>query len=228
MSGDQSTMENVVIKQLLNAWAAALLFHEICQIDYRCFYYRCMKCRYLSPMPNFITMLITSFYKLGRKMNFYHFVWVKFTLLLQEGRTKILRLSFTIKLLRLRFLYDGIFTEKVIKIIIVQDKHFTYNVILRRVRATIVAVEKQYHIFRVCVCSLSYPACNVRAQHCHLWFFCLYNIFLHYLIKGTIFRKKLIEHKMCVLIFSITFVWNISHYKKNWARYGQKYILVFM
>jgi hypothetical protein len=34
MSGDQSTRENV-IKQLLNAWTA-LLFHEICQIDYQC------------------------------------------------------------------------------------------------------------------------------------------------------------------------------------------------
>jgi hypothetical protein len=27
---------------------------------------------------------------------------------------------------------------------------------------------------------------------------------------------------MCVLIFCTTFVWNISHYEKNWARYDQK------
>ena len=33
------------------------------------------------------------------------------------------------------------------------------------------------------------------------------------------FRKKAIEHKMCVFIFSTTFVWNISHSKKNLARY---------
>ena len=42
------------------------------------------------------------------------------------------------------------------------------------------------------------------------------------------FRNNVIGHKMCVLIFSTTFVWNISHSKKNWARYDQKCISVFM
>jgi hypothetical protein len=27
---------------------------------------------------------------------------------------------------------------------------------------------------------------------------------------------------MCVLIFSTTFVWNISYSKKNWAKYDKK------
>ena len=33
------------------------------------------------------------------------------------------------------------------------------------------------------------------------------------------FRKKVIEHKVCVLIFSTTFIYNISYSKKNSARY---------
>jgi len=36
----------------------------------------------------------------------------------------------------------------------------------------------------------------------------------------------LIEHKMFVVNFSITFVWNISHSKKNSARYYHKYTQV--
>jgi hypothetical protein len=34
--------------------------------------------------------------------------------------------------------------------------------------------------------------------YCHLWPVWLYHIFPHYLINGTIFWKKVIEHKMCV------------------------------
>jgi len=39
----------------------------------------------------------------------------------------------------------------------------------------------------------------------------------------ALYSKKVIERKMCGLIFSTTFIWNIPHSKKNWARYGQKW-----
>ena len=93
--------------------------------------------------------------------------------------------------------------------------------IFKRVRATAVTVENQLvlHTSRVCVCSLTYLVWNVHAPYCHLWSAPLYNIFPHYLINGMIFgEKKVIEHKMCVLIFCTTFIWKISHSKKNWAR----------
>jgi len=40
--------------------------------------------------------------------------------------------------------------------------------------------------------------------------------------KRQDFRKKVIEHKMCVLIFSTTFVRNISHSKNNSAKYYKR------
>jgi hypothetical protein len=42
-------------------------------------------------------------------------------------------------------------------------------------------------------------------------------IFLQIITKRQDFREKNVtEHKMCVLIFSTVFVWNISLSKKNW------------
>jgi hypothetical protein len=40
--------------------------------------------------------------------------------------------------------------------------------------------------------------------------------------KRRDFRKEVTEHKIRVLIFSTTFVWNISRSKKNWARYDHR------
>jgi hypothetical protein len=67
-----------------------------------------------------------------------------------------------------------------------------YNVTLRRIRATIVAAEKQYvsHFPNTCVCSLRYPACNAHAPYCHLWPLRLYYIAPHYFINGTFFEKS--------------------------------------
>jgi hypothetical protein len=74
------------------------------------------------------------------------------------------------------------------------------------------------------VSSLTYPACNEHAP-CYIAICSpapLYNIFPHYLINGTIFGKKKekkekkgTEHKMSVLIFSTTFVRDISRSKQN-------------
>jgi len=36
------------------------------------------------------------------------------------------------------------------------------------------------------------------------------------------FQENVTENKMFVLIFSTTFVWNISHSKKKWQRYDKK------
>jgi hypothetical protein len=85
-----------------------------------------------------------------------------------------------------------------------QDRQCTYNVTMRRVRATIVAVEKQWvlHNLSVCICTFRYPACNVHAPYCHLWPALLHNVFPHYLIKDMIFGKKLLNTK-CVIWFTL-------------------------
>jgi hypothetical protein len=89
----------------------------------------------------------------------------------------------------------------------------------------------RYHCYSGKAISIVYPECvfvALFAQHamrmhvlyCHLWPVRLYNIFARYLTNGTIFGKEVIEHKMCVLIFFTNFVRNISHSKKNSARYN--------
>jgi len=106
----------------------------------------------------------------------------------------------------------------------VKNTQCTYHVILESVHVTIVAVEAA--IFWECVCSLWYPECNGHVPFCHLLPAWLCIVFLHYLINGTIFVHKVIEHKMRDLIFSTTSVRKISHSKKKWVRYYQKCILV--
>jgi len=50
------------------------------------------------------------------------------------------------------------------------DEHCTYNVTMRRVRATAVAVDKQWLLLNlsVCICSLGYPGCNAHTPYCHV------------------------------------------------------------
>jgi hypothetical protein len=54
-------------------------------------------------------------------------------------------------------------------------------------------------------------------------------VFLHIISQTARFsKKKVTEHKMCVLIFCTTFVWNILHSNKNWARCNKKCASVCM
>ena len=62
-----------------------------------------------------------------------------------------------------------------------QGRQFTYNVIMRHVRATIVEVETQLilHFLRVCVRSLRYLVWNAHPPSCYMWPGCVYHIFLY-------------------------------------------------
>jgi hypothetical protein len=110
-----------------------------------------------------------------------------------------------------------------------QPVECTYNITCRRCRATIVAVESnKCYIFWVCVYSLRYLLSKAHM----LWLSPLACPTLHF---STLSRErhdfrgeKIIEHKMCVLIFATTFVWNVSHSRKNWAIYGKKCVSVFL
>ena len=111
------------------------------------------------------------------------------------------------------------------------DRPCTYNVTLRRVRVTIVAVEKnrnKYYIFWVCVFSLSYPPCQAHGPHYTVIRGLTGSTIFLSTLRDMIFGKKVTEYKSCVLIFSTTFISNISCSKKNSSRYYHKCTQVFM
>jgi hypothetical protein len=80
---------------------------------------------------------------------------------------------------------------------------------------------KENYIFWVCVCRLRYLVCNAHAPYCNLWPARLRNIFPPYPTNGTIFGK-VVERKMRILIFAITYTWNIFHSQKNSTRYDHR------
>ena len=91
-----------------------------------------------------------------------------------------------------------------------QGRQCRYNVMLKPyVQPLLQYKDSKHYTTWVCICSLRNSACNVHAPYCHLWPAPLYKIFLHYLANGKIFKKKNIEHYVCVLIFSTTFIENI-------------------
>jgi len=92
-----------------------------------------------------------------------------------------------------------------------QDGQCTYNMTLRWVGVTIVAVGKQQglNVINACLYScFSYLECKLHLfctkLYCHLWPVWLYLIFTlsH---KGPNFQTSFFEHRICVLIFSTTF-----------------------
>ena len=101
-----------------------------------------------------------------------------------------------------------------------------------------VSVNNEVHSLNQCCCgktvSFTYSECVCVAsliQHA----LCMHHILssvaclvLPYFLTLSHFQKKVIDYKMCALIFSTTFVWNNSHTKQKSARYYQKCAYVFM
>jgi hypothetical protein len=64
-------------------------------------------------------------------------------------------------------------------------------------------------------CRLTYPTCKAP-PYCHLLPLWLH-LFSALFRERQNYRKGVAGRKICILIFSITFIWNISHSKKNLA-----------
>jgi hypothetical protein len=82
-----------------------------------------------------------------------------------------------------------------------------YNLTQRHVRVTIVAAEKQEVLHILCVCFCVCVALGI--QHAmrmrHIVVYSALQYFSTYLINVTIFAKKNLLNRKCVLIFSTNF-----------------------
>ena len=129
-----------------------------------------------------------------------------------------------------------------------QDKQCTYNRNMEAVSRNRCCSEKAKSIhISLCVCaciggwvnawvfgvSVLLRACSLTDSVCKAPPYChLRPLSLHLILphshKRHDFTKKVIEHNMCVLIFYTPFTWNVSHSKKNAARYCNKCENVFI
>jgi len=84
--------------------------------------------------------------------------------------------------------------------------------------------------YSVCVFVASGTQREMRMRHCHLWRVRGLLYFFHIISLRARYsgKKKVMSHTVCVLIFPTTFVWNISHSKKNWARNNQNCLFAFV
>ena len=74
-----------------------------------------------------------------------------------------------------------------------------------------------------CVFVASCLACKSAFVLCHMCPVRVYNIFQHYIMNGTFYRKTFSIYNLCVLIsYTIFFFGKISHSKKNSATYCLK------
>ena len=108
-----------------------------------------------------------------------------------------------------------------------EDSRCKCNVKLGRVRVTVVAAEKQYALYILIFCSISWvirPA--KRMRHIILpYMACLAAPYFSTLShKRNDFRRKVFERKMFVVTFSANFVWNIFRSVNNAARCYHKCI----
>jgi len=96
------------------------------------------------------------------------------------------------------------------------------------------AVEKQYIVYThartyVCVCMALVTQQWMCMNHIVICVLSpIHSICPHYLTNGMIKKKKKLLDIKFDLIFSTTFISNISHSKKKWARWNQNCALVFM
>jgi hypothetical protein len=93
------------------------------------------------------------------------------------------------------------------------------NVTVRRVRLTIVARKSRRITYSECVSAALFTsmrrACAVL--YCHLWLASCSMFFHIIFLNLTIFRKKVIEHKIVCFDFVYNFAWEISDCEKNSA-----------
>ena len=74
------------------------------------------------------------------------------------------------------------------------------------------AISITYFCVWASACSFTNPVC-IAPQYCHLRPLWLHHIFRHYLINGTIFGKKVTEHKTCFVILHNSYLKQFSFYE---------------